>query len=93
MKEVNGEDTLDLAQFSEIRQSGSFEESLAALEIVVAHLEHGLLAINEAISWYELGLTLAQRCTSLLQQAELRIVELEESFGLSPDAGPPWLDN
>lgn len=83
----------NLAEITAISQSGSFEETLAALEFVIAQLDKGMLAINESISWYELGLTLAQRCTSLLQQAELRIVELEETFGLSPDPGSPWLDS
>ena len=56
---------------------GAFEETLSALELVVEHLERGQLTMDESISWYEAGLGLMRRCSQLLEQAELRISELD----------------
>lgn len=74
----------------QILQTGTFETSLEALETVVAHLERGLLPIDEAVHWYELGLGLARRCSDLLRNAELRISDLEESYGLTRQNDDAW---
>jgi exodeoxyribonuclease VII small subunit len=59
---------------------GSFEEALAALEHVVAHLEQGRLSLDETMTWYELGLRLSRRCSEHLAQAELRISVLDAEY-------------
>lgn len=59
---------------------GSFEEALAALEHVVAHLEQGRLSLDDTMTWYELGLRLARRCSEHLAQAELRISVLDAEY-------------
>jgi exodeoxyribonuclease VII small subunit len=71
-------------------RDGSFEDSLAALEAVVAHLERGRLSIDEAIAWYEAGLGLMRRCSDLLEQAELRVRTLEETYTTAHDGMSPW---
>lgn len=58
-------------------EHGAFEETLAALEMVVEHLERGQLSMDESIAWYETGLGLMRRCSYLLEQAELRISALD----------------
>ena len=58
-------------------EAGAFEETLSALGMVVEHLERGQLTIDESIAWYEAGLGLMRRCSQLLEQAELRISELD----------------
>ena len=58
-------------------EEGAFEETLAALEFVVEHLERGRLTMDESIAWYEAGLGLMRRCSHLLEQAELRISALD----------------
>src|SRR5215208_4607670 len=58
-------------------EQGAFEETLSALELVVEHLERGRLTMDESIAWYEAGLRLMRRCSHLLEQAELRISELD----------------
>ena len=58
-------------------ETGAFEETLSALEMVVEHLERGQLTMDESIAWYEAGLGLMRRCSQLLEQAELRISELD----------------
>jgi exodeoxyribonuclease VII small subunit len=58
-------------------ETGTFEETLSALEMVVEHLERGQLTMEESIAWYEAGLGLKRRCSHLLEQAELRISALD----------------
>ena len=70
--------------------NGAFEETLAALEAVVEHLERGRMTMEESIAWYEAGLGLTRRCSELLERAELRISTLDaEYFGTPP--GDPSL--
>ena len=68
-------------------QDGSFEDTLAALEAIVAHLEEGRLSLDETLAWYEAGIGLAKRCSEHLSQAELRLSILDaECDALSPRA-------
>jgi exodeoxyribonuclease VII small subunit len=66
-----------LERISTLVEEGAFEETLAALELVVDHLERGRLTMDESIAWYEAGLGLMRRCSQLLEQAELRISALD----------------
>ena len=66
-----------LETISTLVEEGAFEETLAALEMVVEHLERGQLTMDESIAWYEAGLGLMRRCSHLLEQAELRISALD----------------
>ena len=66
-----------LETMSTLVEQGAFEETLAALESVVEHLERGRLSMDESIAWYETGLGLMRRCSHLLEQAELRISALD----------------
>jgi exodeoxyribonuclease VII small subunit len=72
---------------------GTFEDSLSALEAIVAHLERGRLSIDESVTWYELGLGLSRRCADLLQQAELRISTVENQYATGPASGGRWDDD
>jgi exodeoxyribonuclease VII small subunit len=58
----------------------SFEPQYKRLEEIVARLEQGDLTLEESLSLYEEGMNLARRCQELLQNAELRITRLQESF-------------
>lgn len=62
-----------------------FEDVYTRLEEVVRKLEDGGLPLDEAISAYEEGMTLARRCRDLLEQAELRITRLREGFAGDTD--------
>jgi exodeoxyribonuclease VII small subunit len=57
-----------------------FETLYKRLEETVAKLEQGNLTLEESIALYEEGMKLARGCQELLQQAELRITRLQESF-------------
>jgi exodeoxyribonuclease VII small subunit len=61
-----------------------FEALYKHLEETVARLEQGNLTLEESIGLYEEGMKLARRCQELLQQAELRITRLQESFAGGP---------
>lgn len=54
----------------------SYEQAFAELETIVDTLESGQLPLEQALSLYERGQLLAQFCGSLLDQAELKIKEL-----------------
>jgi len=75
-----------LESISTLVEKGAFEETLSALELVVDHLERGRLTIDESLAWYEAGLGLMRRCSHLLEQAELRISELDAGNSVRPDS-------
>ena len=91
MSNTNGRE-LSFATLADTAASGSFETALHGLEVVVEHLERGLLPIDESIAWYELGLRLAQRSELLLRNAELRVSELHDAFDISSDGDTIWQD-
>lgn len=59
-------------------KSASFEESFARLQAVVARLSDGNLSLQEALSAYEEGMELADRCARMLDEAELRVKQVSE---------------
>ena len=54
----------------------SFEKAYQELEVTVQKLEEGNLTLEEAISFYERGVHLAQRCGDALDAAELQVQKL-----------------
>lgn len=77
-----------LETISNLVEEGAFEETLAALETVVEHLERGRLTMDESLAWYEAGLGLMRRCSQLLEQAELRISALDGGDPARPHGDP-----
>ena len=65
----------------------SFEELYRQLEETVARLERGGLSLDESLASYETAVALAQQCQQMLEQAELRITQLRESFAVSDSGG------
>jgi exodeoxyribonuclease VII small subunit len=61
----------------EMTQETSFEAAFAELEDVVERLEEGELSLEESIALYERGQALARLCQERLDQAELRVEQLE----------------
>jgi exodeoxyribonuclease VII small subunit len=55
----------------------TFEDAFAELEQLVRQLDEGNLALDEAVSLYERAQTLARYCQQCLDQAELRVTQLE----------------
>jgi exodeoxyribonuclease VII small subunit len=54
----------------------SYEQALAELEEIVAALESEEHPLEESLALYERGQTLAQHCTSLLDNAHLKVQQL-----------------
>lgn len=62
---------------SAVAQETSFEAAFAELEAVVQRLEEGELSLEDSIALYERGQVLARLCQERLDQAELRVEQLE----------------
>lgn len=58
----------------------SFEDAFAQLEEVLTKLEAGNLPLEQAVALYEEGMRLARLCQERLEQAELRIRQLQGTF-------------
>jgi exodeoxyribonuclease VII small subunit len=54
----------------------TFEQALEELQEVVGSLESGELALEDSLKLFERGQSLADRCSQLLEQAELRMRQL-----------------
>jgi exodeoxyribonuclease VII small subunit len=57
-------------------QSLSYEQAFAELEEIVSGLEMNQKSLDEAIALFERGQALAKYCASLLDQAELKVRQL-----------------
>ncbi len=55
---------------------GTFEASVTELERLVEALESGDVTLEEALSKFERGVTLARQCQTMLKGAELRVDQL-----------------
>lgn len=54
----------------------SFEQSFGRLQEVVQKLSEGNLTLQEALSSFEEGMTLADLCTRMLDEAQLRVEQV-----------------
>ena len=64
----------------------AFEETLNRLDQIVAQLEGGQLALDQALSLYEEGVRLYHLCETMLDGAELRLDRLRISGAPSASA-------
>lgn len=66
----------------------SFEEALAALEMIVSELEGGERPLEDALALFEQGQKLAAYCDTRLEEASLRVEQLTaegEIIDVSPE--------
>ncbi len=56
----------------------NYEQALKELENIVTGLESGEHPLDEALALFERGQALFQRCTELLDKAELKVQQLTE---------------
>lgn len=63
----------------------TFEDAFRCLDEVAASLEQGSLTLSEATGRYQQGMSLVRRCNQLLDEAQLKITNLKESYA-APDA-------
>ena len=57
--------------------SATYEELYARMQEIVARLEAGELPLAEALALYEEGMRVAAACQQILDQAELRLQQLQ----------------
>ena len=69
----------------DVGESDSFEHSFERLSEMAEQLEAGGLTLAEATSRFEEGMRLVQFCNQLLNDAELKITELKESYASAED--------
>jgi exodeoxyribonuclease VII small subunit len=62
----------------------SFEAAYAELEDLIAKLESGALPLAESVAVFERGRMLAERCQTLLDEAELRVNQLTDDGRVQP---------
>ncbi|MEI6290312.1 MAG: exodeoxyribonuclease VII small subunit [Chloroflexota bacterium] len=65
-----------MAQSPEKVEEMSFEAAFKELETLVSALESESHALDESIKMYERAQTLAVHCSSLLEKAELKVLQL-----------------
>jgi len=63
----------------EEKERPSFEEALKELESIVKQLENDEITLEDSVNLYEKGLELSKFCTEILDQAELRIEQVNEA--------------
>ncbi len=56
----------------------SFEEALQKLEVIVEQLEDDEITLEDSVSLYEEGVKMSKFLTEILEQAELRIEQVNE---------------
>ncbi|MER3438093.1 MAG: exodeoxyribonuclease VII small subunit [Chloroflexota bacterium] len=76
-----------ISQWELVLDTGSFEETLRALEQIVQRLEEGCVSLESALRCYELGVRMARRCEMMLDEAELRITRLDDMDDMDPRDG------
>lgn len=57
-------------------KSMEFEQSLRRLDEIVRRMEEGNVPLAEALKLFEEGTALSAKCANLLDEAELKVVEL-----------------
>ncbi|QLH53041.1 MAG: hypothetical protein CH6_0619 [Candidatus Kapaibacterium sp.] len=58
----------------------TFESKLKRLQEIVSHLDQSNITLDESIKLYEEGMELALELRKLLDEAELKIVQLNSKF-------------
>ena len=57
----------------------NFEQAFSRLAAAVEHLQGGNLSLEQAIAEFEAGQALAERCSKLLDEAELKVSQVAVS--------------
>lgn len=66
-------------------QKLKYEQALEELERVITDLETGSLTLEEMIVQFEMGKELLAHCQNLLDQAELKVVEVGDTENAALD--------
>ena len=72
--------------------SATFEQQFGRLQEVVQRLSDGNLTLQEALSSFEEGMALADNCSRMLEEAELRVQQVSERAARGGSAAAAELD-
>lgn len=72
--------------------SATFEQQFGRLQEVVQRLSDGNLTLQEALSAFEEGMALADNCSRMLEEAELRVQQVSERAARSGTAAAAEID-
>ncbi|MBQ1281903.1 MAG: exodeoxyribonuclease VII small subunit [Oscillospiraceae bacterium] len=67
-----------------MEQSKTFEASLSRLEEIVKLMERGDAPLDQALSLFEEGTALIRTCSTMLDNAELKVVRLMKGSDGTP---------
>ena len=76
-----------LDRLSLLATSSDYEAVRDGLNTAIQLLEQPGLGLNDSVRAYEVGRQLAERCQALLDEAELRVTELDGGAA-TPGTGP-----
>ena len=62
----------------------SYEKAFEEMNAIVAQLEEDTQSLDAAVKLFERGQELAQHCTTLLDEAELKVQQLTDNDDLVP---------
>jgi exodeoxyribonuclease VII small subunit len=79
-----------IANWRRASVDGTFEESMDALEAIVALLDAGDLTLEQSLDCYEMGARLSSRCQRLLEEAELRVELVQRALDVDQAPEPPF---
>lgn len=68
-----------MAKTSKAVDQLSYEQALKELDDILAELESESRGLDETMSLYERGRALIQHCQKLLDQADLKVAQLDEN--------------
>lgn len=66
------------------KQSKTFEQSLTRLDEIVRRMEKGDVPLEKALALFEEGTALVATCNQLLDEAELKVVQLSKGVDGAP---------
>lgn len=66
----------------------TFEESMKRLEEIVNHLEKGDIPLQKSISLFEEGTSLIAACSTMLDEAEQKVIKLRKGANGEPEEMP-----
>lgn len=67
------------------QESMTFEQSLARLDEIVKAMEKGDVPLEKTLALFEEGTALAANCNRLLDEAEMRVVQVTKGTDGAPE--------
>lgn len=67
------------------QESMTFEQSLARLDEIVKAMEKGDVPLEKTLALFEEGTALAANCNRLLDEAEMRVVQVTKGADDTPE--------